>query len=74
MAGSGSSRMRFGWKKFAVAAAVVIGFVWVLGPRERRESVIGSIKEKTPSEFLFLGLFVGNLDTDKTLTGIFFYT
>ena len=37
------TRVRFGWKKFAVAAAVIIGLVWLFGPRERRESVIGTI-------------------------------
>ena len=44
----GSSRIRFGWKKFAIAATVIIGFVWLFGPRERRESVIESI---TPCEY-----------------------
>ncbi|CAL1712323.1 unnamed protein product [Somion occarium] len=35
--GLGPSRMagrRFGWKKFAVGAVVLLGFVWVLGPRK----------------------------------------
>ena len=50
--GPGSARLRFGWKKFAVGAAVIIGLVWLFGPRERRESVLESIK--TPSECLDL--------------------
>lgn len=32
---------RFGggtWKKFAIAAAVIIGLVWVFGPRESAHS------------------------------------
>ena len=48
------SRMRFGWKKFAIAATVVIGFVWLFGPRERRETVIESI---TPCKHLSYGVF-----------------
>lgn len=36
--GMGPSRIggtrRFGWKKFAIAAVVVIGLVWVFGPRK----------------------------------------
>lgn len=36
--GMGPSRnngmRRFGWKKFAVGAVVVIGLVWVFGPRK----------------------------------------
>ncbi|EKM52069.1 uncharacterized protein PHACADRAFT_262526 [Phanerochaete carnosa HHB-10118-sp] len=36
--GMGPSRMngirRFGWKKFAIGAVVVIGLVWVFGPRK----------------------------------------
>jgi guanosine-diphosphatase len=47
-AGPRGSRVRFGWKKFAIGAAVIIGLVWLFGPRERRESIVGSIK--TPSE------------------------
>lgn len=31
------SRVRFGWKKFAIAATVVIGLVWLFGPREGDE-------------------------------------
>ena len=41
-------RVRFGWKKFAVGAAVLIGMVWLFGPRERREQVLEKIK--TPCE------------------------
>ena len=42
-----------------MGAAVIIGLVWLFGPRERRESVLESIK--TPSECLalFFGLFWG---------------
>lgn len=38
-----SRRFRFGWKKFAVGAAVVIVLVWLFGPRERREQVLDKI-------------------------------
>ncbi len=41
--GQKDGRVRFGWRKFAVAAVVVIGLVWVFGPRERRESVLESV-------------------------------
>ncbi|KAG6916178.1 hypothetical protein DXG01_008108 [Tephrocybe rancida] len=37
--GMGPSRMparRFAWKKFAIGAAVLIGLVWFVGPRESR--------------------------------------
>lgn len=43
-------RLKFGWKKFAVGAAVLIGLVWLFGPRERREQVLDKIK--TPCEYL----------------------
>lgn len=36
-------RVRFGWKKFTIGAVVVIGLVWIFGPRERRESVLSSV-------------------------------
>lgn len=26
---------KFGWKKFAIGAAVLIGIVWLFGPREK---------------------------------------
>ena len=36
--GMGPSRIgggrRFGWKKFAIAAVVVVGLVWAFGPRK----------------------------------------
>lgn len=41
--GRDSGRVGFGWKKFAIGAVVVIGLVWVFGPRERRESVLSSV-------------------------------
>ena len=37
-------RISFRWKKFAIAAVVLIGLVWLFGPRERRDSVIDAIK------------------------------
>ena len=43
-------RMRFGWKKFAIAAVVIVALVVVFGPRERRDTVIDTIKDKTPCE------------------------
>ncbi|KAL5524736.1 GDA1 [Sanghuangporus sanghuang] len=42
-----AGRMRFGWKKFAIVAGLVVGLVWLFGPRERRESVIDTIKTPT---------------------------
>ncbi|KAK0446889.1 nucleoside phosphatase family-domain-containing protein [Armillaria borealis] len=30
------AKQKFAWKKFAVGAAVIIGLVWIFGPRERR--------------------------------------
>lgn len=45
------SRLRFGWKKFAIAAGAIIVLVWLFGPRERRESVIDSIK--SPCELFY---------------------
>ncbi|TDL22138.1 hypothetical protein BD410DRAFT_788834 [Rickenella mellea] len=48
--GTGPRRGRwFGWKKFAVVAGLIIGLVWVFGPRERREQVLDTIKQKTPT-------------------------
>ncbi|KAK7449822.1 Guanosine-diphosphatase [Stygiomarasmius scandens] len=39
--GLGPSKMgtskKFAWKKFAIGAAVIIGLVWVFGPRETRQ-------------------------------------
>ncbi|KAG9076024.1 Guanosine-diphosphatase [Ceratobasidium sp. 370] len=32
---------KFTWKKYAIGAAVLIGLVWVFGPRERRENMWG---------------------------------
>lgn len=40
-----NGRVSFKWKKFAIAAVVIIGLVWLFGPRERRESVIDTIKK-----------------------------
>ena len=31
---TGSNMRRFGWKKFAIGAVVIIGLVWVFGPRK----------------------------------------
>ncbi|THH04946.1 hypothetical protein EW145_g5152 [Phellinidium pouzarii] len=42
-----ASRFRFGWKKFAIAAGVIIVLVWLFGPRERRDSVMDTIKAPT---------------------------
>ncbi|KAG5644321.1 hypothetical protein DXG03_008679 [Asterophora parasitica] len=48
--GMGPSRnpagRRFAWKKFAIAAAVLIGFVWFVGPREPRSFSWGSAKNE----------------------------
>ncbi|KAG9127785.1 Guanosine-diphosphatase [Ceratobasidium sp. 392] len=33
---------KFTWKKYAIGAAVLIGLVWVFGPRERRENMWGT--------------------------------
>lgn len=50
--GMGPSRTngarRFGWKKFAVGAVVLIGLVWVFGPR-RADIIPDKFK---PCEFL----------------------
>lgn len=40
----GGRMRRFGWKKFAVGAVAIIGLVWLFGPRERREQVLGGMK------------------------------
>lgn len=52
--GLGPTRMngmrRFGWKKFAVGAVVIIGLVWAFGPR--KESLIP--QKYIPCEFLSL--------------------
>ncbi|CAE6446949.1 unnamed protein product [Rhizoctonia solani] len=32
---------KFAWKKYAIGAAVIIGLVWVFGPRERRDKMWG---------------------------------
>ncbi|EJC98915.1 uncharacterized protein FOMMEDRAFT_31496 [Fomitiporia mediterranea MF3/22] len=40
-------RVRFGWKKFAIVSCIVIGLVWAFGPRERRESIVDTIKSPT---------------------------
>lgn len=32
---------KFAWKKYAIGAAVVIGMVWVFGPRETRDRMWG---------------------------------
>ena len=49
--GLGPSRIngakRFGWKKFAIAAVVLLGFVWVLGPS--KEDIIP--EKYVPCEF-----------------------
>ncbi|KAK7054490.1 Guanosine-diphosphatase [Paramarasmius palmivorus] len=41
--GMGPSRLpnkkKFAWKKFAIGAAIIIGLVWLFGPRERREKL-----------------------------------
>ncbi|KAH7097633.1 nucleoside phosphatase family-domain-containing protein [Auriculariales sp. MPI-PUGE-AT-0066] len=39
---SGQKRVSFAWRKFAIAAAVLIGLVWLFGPRERRQRLLGS--------------------------------
>ena len=39
----------FGWKRFAVGAGIFIAVVWLFGPRERREQVLGKIK--SPCEY-----------------------
>ncbi|EMD31372.1 hypothetical protein CERSUDRAFT_162998 [Gelatoporia subvermispora B] len=44
---------RFGWKKFAIGAAVIIGLVWVFGPRREDlipEKYMPSIIRPNPSE------------------------
>ncbi|ESK87621.1 nucleoside diphosphatase gda1 [Moniliophthora roreri MCA 2997] len=33
------NKKKFAWKKFAIGAAVIIGLVWLFGPRERREKL-----------------------------------
>ncbi|QRV92747.1 guanosine-diphosphatase [Ceratobasidium sp. AG-Ba] len=40
--GAQGGMKRFAWKKYAIGAAVLIGLVWVFGPRERRENMWGS--------------------------------
>lgn len=51
---------RFGWKRFAVGAVVIVGLVWVFGPR--KEDIIPEKYEKyipnIPSEFFSLVSFV----------------
>ncbi|TFK52395.1 hypothetical protein OE88DRAFT_1627860 [Heliocybe sulcata] len=50
--GHGPSRAggkRFAWRKFAIAAAVLIGLVLLFGPRERREKVLGGGTKTAPS-------------------------
>lgn len=37
--GSPGGMRKFAWKKYAVGAALLIGLVWVFGPRERRENM-----------------------------------
>ena len=39
----------FGWKKFAIGAAIFIAVIYLFGPRERREQVLSSIKN--PCEY-----------------------
>ena len=52
-------RVKFGWKKFAIGAAVLIGMVWLFGPRERREQVLEKIK--TPCKLtIYLGIYMDN--------------
>ena len=41
-AGQGQQRVPFAWKKFAIGAAILIGLVWLVGPRERRSRIFGS--------------------------------
>ena len=52
------TRIRFGWKKFALVAGVVIGLVWLFGPRERRETVMDTIKGPSAFSFSLFALFV----------------
>lgn len=57
--GHGPSRAgakRFAWRKFAIAAAVLIGLVWVFGPRERREMVLGGGRTSTAESPLPVGV------------------
>ncbi|KAI0072545.1 hypothetical protein K474DRAFT_1604899 [Panus rudis PR-1116 ss-1] len=50
--GYGPSKMtgfrKFGWKKFVIGAVVIIGFVWVLGPR-REDLIPEGYEEYLPS-------------------------
>lgn len=38
-------RVKAAWTKFAIGAAVLIGIVWLFGPRERRARIFGSNAE-----------------------------
>ncbi|KAG8778646.1 Guanosine-diphosphatase [Ceratobasidium sp. 428] len=46
--GPGGMR-KFAWKKYAIGAAVLIGLVWVFGPRERRENMWGNGGTPSPA-------------------------
>ncbi|EJD50562.1 hypothetical protein AURDEDRAFT_112180 [Auricularia subglabra TFB-10046 SS5] len=51
--GSGPKRVAFAWKKFAIGAAVLIGLVWLVGPRSHRDRIFGSedgATQAAPSE------------------------
>ena len=58
--GMGPSRMssgrRFGWKKFAIGAVVIIGLVWVFGPRS--EDIIPEKYFPCESRFRFTSIAV----------------
>lgn len=58
--GRGGRRMRrFGWKKFALGAGMLIAVVWLFGPRERRDQVWNGIKSNTPCAYSFSVLVFG---------------
>ena len=63
--GHGPSRTggakRFGWKKFAIAAVVLIGLVYFFGPRASRKLPWKS-SVKQPGEFFFRLVMCGKLN------------
>ena len=65
--GMGPSRMnglrRFGWKKFAVGAVVIVGLVWVFGPR--KEDIIPEKYIPCTSARLVLRFFLKDKEKER---------
>ncbi|KAK1217322.1 Guanosine-diphosphatase [Marasmius sp. AFHP31] len=43
--GKSGPKKRFAWKKFAIAAVVLIGLVWMFGPREGRDTTFSDVEQ-----------------------------